>query len=34
MFPHVGSRFYQSMAVLLSRRLRETSARLADSRNS
>lgn len=29
MFPHVGSRFYQSMAVLLSRRLRETSARLA-----
>ncbi|MBV9073428.1 MAG: cyclic nucleotide-binding domain-containing protein [Acidobacteria bacterium] len=29
MFPHVGSRFYQSMAVLLSRRLRETSAKLA-----
>jgi CRP-like cAMP-binding protein len=25
MFPHVGSRFYQSLAVLLSRRLRETS---------
>jgi CRP-like cAMP-binding protein len=30
MFPHVGSRFYQSIAVLLSRRLRETSSRLAD----
>ena len=30
MFPHVGARFYQSMAVLLSGRLRETSARLAD----
>lgn len=30
MFPHVGSRFYQSMAVLLSRRLRETSAKLAE----
>ena len=30
MFPHVGSRFYQSLAVLLSRRLRETSAKLAD----
>jgi CRP-like cAMP-binding protein len=29
MFPHVGSRFYQSLAVLLSRRLRETSGRLA-----
>jgi hypothetical protein len=29
MFPHVGSRFYQSMAVLLSRRLRQTSAKLA-----
>ena len=25
MFPHVGARFYQSLAVLLSRRLRETS---------
>ncbi len=25
MFPHVGSRFYHSLAVLLSRRLRETS---------
>ena len=25
MFPHVGSRFYQSLAVLRSRRLRETS---------
>jgi len=31
MFPHLGSRFYQSLAVLLSRRLRETSAKLADS---
>jgi len=30
MFPHLGSRFYQSLAVLLSRRLRETSARLAE----
>lgn len=30
MFPHVGARFYQSLAVLLSRRLRETSAKLAD----
>ncbi len=30
MFPHLGSRFYQSMAVTLSRRLRDTSARLAD----
>jgi len=30
MFPHVGSRFYQSLAVMLSRRLRETSAKLAD----
>jgi CRP-like cAMP-binding protein len=30
MFPHVGSRFYQSIAVLLSRRLRDTSSRLAD----
>ena len=29
MFPHVGARFYQSMAVLLSSRLRETSAKLA-----
>jgi signal-transduction protein with cAMP-binding, CBS, and nucleotidyltransferase domain len=29
MFPHVGSRFYQSLAVLLSRRLRETSSKLA-----
>ena len=31
MFPHVGARFYQSMAVLLSRRLRDTSAKLAHS---
>lgn len=30
MFPHVGSRFYQSLAVLLSRRLRDTSAKLAE----
>ena len=30
MFPHLGSRFYQSMAVTLSRRLRETSARLTE----
>lgn len=30
MFPHVGSRFYQSLSVMLSRRLRETSAKLAD----
>ena len=30
MFPHVGARFYQSMAVLLSGRLRETSAKLAE----
>ena len=29
MFPHVGARFYHSMAVLLSRRLRDTSAKLA-----
>jgi CRP-like cAMP-binding protein len=29
MFPHLGARFYHSMAVLLSRRLRETSANLA-----
>jgi CRP/FNR family cyclic AMP-dependent transcriptional regulator len=34
MFPHVGSRFYQSLAVLLSRRLRETSARLAKAHKS
>lgn len=30
MFPHLGSRFYQSLAVLLSRRLRETSAKFAE----
>src|SRR6185312_2676769 len=30
MFPHVGSRFYQSLAVLLSKRLRETSASFAE----
>jgi len=30
MFPHLGSRFYQSMAVTLSRRLRDTSAKLAE----
>ena len=30
MFPHVGSRFYQSLAVMLSRRLRDTSAKLSD----
>jgi CRP-like cAMP-binding protein len=30
MFPHVGARFYHSMAVLLSGRLRETSAKLAE----
>jgi CRP-like cAMP-binding protein len=30
MFPHVGARFYHSLAVLLSRRLRETSVRLAE----
>jgi CRP/FNR family cyclic AMP-dependent transcriptional regulator len=32
MFPHVGARFYHSLAVLLSKRLRETSGRLADCR--
>jgi len=30
MFPHVGARFYQSLAVMLSRRLRDTSAKLAE----
>lgn len=30
MFPHVGARFYQSLAVLLSRRLRETSHSFLD----
>jgi len=30
MFPHVGARFYHSLAVLLSKRLRETSVRLAE----
>lgn len=30
MFPHVGARFYHSLAVLLSKRLRETSGKLAD----
>jgi len=30
MFPHLGSRFYQSLAVTLSRRLRETSARYSE----
>lgn len=30
MFPHVGARFYHSLAVLLSRRLRDTSAKLAE----
>ena len=34
MFPHVGSRFYQSLGVLLSRRLRETSAKLAEAQKS
>lgn len=34
MFPHVGSRFYQSLAVMLSRRLRETSTKLADCQRS
>lgn len=29
MFPHVGARFYHSMALVLSRRVRETSAKLA-----
>jgi CRP-like cAMP-binding protein len=29
MFPHLGARFYHSMALVLSRRLRETSAKLA-----
>ncbi|HWC18292.1 MAG TPA: cyclic nucleotide-binding domain-containing protein [Terriglobales bacterium] len=29
MFPHVGARFYQSLAILLARRLRETSANFA-----
>jgi CRP/FNR family transcriptional regulator, cyclic AMP receptor protein len=30
MFPHVGSRFYHSLAVLLSKRLRETSVSFAE----
>lgn len=34
MFPHLGSRFYQSLAAMLSRRLRETSAKLADCQRS
>lgn len=34
MFPHVGARFYQSLAVMLSRRLRETSSKLADCQRS
>jgi CRP/FNR family transcriptional regulator, cyclic AMP receptor protein len=29
MFPHLGSRFYHSIALVLSRRLRETSGKLA-----
>jgi CRP/FNR family transcriptional regulator, cyclic AMP receptor protein len=32
MFPHLGSRFYQSLAVVLSRRLRETSGQLSQCR--
>ncbi|HVP43975.1 MAG TPA: cyclic nucleotide-binding domain-containing protein [Terriglobales bacterium] len=31
-FPHVGSRFFRSVALVLSRRLRATSAELAKSR--
>jgi CRP-like cAMP-binding protein len=34
MFPHLGSRFYQSLATMLSRRLRETSVKLADCQRS
>lgn len=30
MFPQVGARFYQSLAVLLARRLRDTSANFAE----
>jgi extracellular factor (EF) 3-hydroxypalmitic acid methyl ester biosynthesis protein len=29
-FPHLGARFYRSVAVILSRRLRETSKRLSE----
>lgn len=29
-FPHLGARFYRSVAVILSRRLRETSRRLSE----
>lgn len=32
MFPNVAARFYQSLAVMLSRRLRETSSALASAR--